>query len=146
MMKEPKTPPWGLIMAYLDDQLPPRKRAAVERLIARHPEWDAQIDELRRVSDAAARLRVKPPDPMIWDNYWEEIDARIPRRIGTGLLLAGSAILVVSGVVMALAYAQHPILQVGIGLIVMGVSVLFVMVLHGRLKELPRDRYRKIRK
>lgn len=139
-----KSPPWKLISAYLDDELPPKRRRAFERMLAEHPEWQREVDAMRSLTNAAASLRLKSPDPKIWDNYWEEIDARLPRQVSWVLMLVGAVILMAAGVVWIFVHAQNGYVRFGIVLILLGFALMFGLVLRGRLLEIPRDRYRKI--
>lgn len=133
-------------MAYLDGEMGPRQRARFEAALLRNPQWQAQVEQARMARDAAELLQPRPADPAVWDNYWEEIDSRLTRRTGHWLALAGAAILVLVGFAKILTHTTDPIARFGLILLAAGVAVLFAMVLRGRLIEIPRDRYRRIRR
>jgi anti-sigma factor RsiW len=148
-MKTRKDPPWGLINAYLDGELPPRKQEAVAKLLARHPEWHDQVEELRQIIETTRTLRIKEPNPSVWDHYWEEIDSRLPRQFSWILMAAGAVLLILLGfakIISLLAAQDNPLWLVAFVSILTGFVVLFFLVLRSRLIEIPRDRYRKIRK
>ncbi len=138
--------PLQLMMAYLDGELSAEERRDFERLLDEHPEWRAEYNRLRPVVEVPRRLRLRPPDPALWDNYWEEIDGRLQRRFGWIVALVGSVLLILYGFIKVLAYAQNDVVRAGILLVAAGLLILFFTALRGRLLELPRDRYRRIRR
>jgi ferric-dicitrate binding protein FerR (iron transport regulator) len=138
--------PPRLLMAYLDGELPPERAKAFERLLARHPEWQQEVDEMAAIVAATGRLKPRQPDPHVWDNYWEEIDARLARHTGWLVALAGAAILLAWGTWKIVAFAENDYVRAGIGLVLLGVAILFGAVVRGRLMEMPRDRYKGVRK
>ncbi len=141
-----KRPPVRTMMAYLDGELPAEQRTRFERALARHPEWRAEFERLSHVVEATRGLRPKRPPEETWDGYWEEIDRRIERRAGWTIAFAGAAVLIFWGFVKVLAFAENDLVRFGILAVAAGVAILFVMVLRGRMLELPKDRYRRIRR
>lgn len=132
-------------MAYLDGELPPSEVESFERLLAEHPEWRAEVEEMAALVSETDKLKVRI-DPAIWDNYWEEIDSRLHRRVGWGLLLVGAVLLIVLGTIKVYTLANDNWVRGGISLVLLGLVILFVAVLRGRFLEIPRDRYGRIKR
>lgn len=133
-------------MAYLDGELSKDARKEFESLLDAHPEWREQVQEMAELVEGTQHLRLRPPDREVWDHYWEEIDSRLQRRFGWVVALIGSLALIGWGIVKVLLYAENNVVLFGIVLVLIGLVTLFVSVLRGRLLEMPRDRYRRIRR
>lgn len=133
-------------MAYLDGELSKEDRRVFEQLLEEHPEWRDELNEMSELVQATNKVHLREPDPTFWDNYWEEIDSRIHRRFGWFAALIGSLLLIVFGFIKVLIFAENSFVQVGILLIAVGMIILFITILRGRLLEMPRDRYQRIRR
>ncbi|CAN5505580.1 hypothetical protein BH09SUM1_BH09SUM1_01540 [soil metagenome] len=140
------TIPHDKLMAYLDGELSPQDRAAFEALLEQHPEWREEAAEMAEIVGATKQVKLRPPDPTIWDNYWEEIDSRIERKVGWLITSIGAALLMLLGIWKVMMFAQNDLVRLGILMVVVGMALLFFAVIRGRLVELPKDRYRRIRK
>ncbi|MDX2177461.1 MAG: zf-HC2 domain-containing protein [Candidatus Sumerlaeia bacterium] len=134
------------IAAYLDGELSPAERREFERLLGDHPEWRAEVASQAALMAAIQPLKVKPPRAAVWDGYWEQIDERLARRTGQSVMYAGAAVLLVTGAVLIILLTPNPLLQLGEALFFAGLSMLFALALRGRLREAPKDRYRRIRR
>ena len=144
---QPKTePPYDKLMAYLDGEMSPAQRRDFERLLEQHPEWRNEVAEMADVVKATQKLKLRTPDPHMWDNYWEEIDDRLQRKTGWLIALIGALLLSVVGIWKVLVFSDNMYVRSGIVLIIIGTAILFAAVVRGRLLEYPRDRYRRIRK
>jgi anti-sigma factor RsiW len=136
------------IAAYLDNELSPKDRAAFEAVLNEHPEWRVMVAEQGRVIGALRPLKIKPPKADVWDHYWEEIDQRIRgvRMTSQLFMLAGGTVLLLTGTVLLVAHMTNPWLRLGTVLFAVGFLMMFGVVLAGRRREMPKDRYRRIRK
>lgn len=134
------------IAAYLDGELSKEQRAEFEKLLAAHPEWRAIVAEQAEVISALKPLKVRAPKAKVWDHYWEEIDSQLERGTGQALLYAG-ALLVAGGAALTLILAtNNVVIRAGEILFFLGIALLFLKVLRGRMKEARRDRYQRIRR
>jgi tetratricopeptide (TPR) repeat protein len=71
---------------YLDGELAPHEREALDAHLALCASCRQALDDLRSIASAATRLRVRPPDKDLWDG--------VARRIGaapTGDTVVGAA-------------------------------------------------------
>lgn len=136
------------VAAYLDNELSPKDRAAFEAVLQEHPEWRVAVAEQGRVIGALRPLKIKPPKADVWDNYWEDIDRQIRGMRATGqyVMLAGGTLLLLTGTVLLVAHMTNLWLRVGTIMFVVGFLMMFAVVLAGRRREMPKDRYRRIRK
>src|SRR2546429_5576675 len=68
---------------YLDDELSPRERQAVESHLRGCAECAAVLDDLTRVVERAQRLDRRPPRADLWDGIAARIETRgaAPRRV-----------------------------------------------------------------
>lgn len=94
---------------YLDDELTPAERAAIEAHLATCRDCGTTLAELREVVARAASLPARPPDADLWAAVARQIDApptivpfltRAERRVSftvPQLVAAGLALMVVSG-------------------------------------------------
>ncbi len=141
------TPAPERLAAWLDGEMSDAERAEFERLMEEHPEWREEAAELAAVGSALGELKYAPPPAKVWDGYWEEIHGRLRERtVGWIALAVGGAILAILGSVKILMWTTHPIVRVGLALVIAGFLITFVSVLRGHLLERPNDRYRKVRR
>lgn len=145
-MSENAQIPAERLMAWLDGELPEDEAAAFEDLLQKHPEWREEVEAMKAVVQATEQLQLPTPPARTWDHYWEEIDDRIAKRFGWGLLTAGSAILITIGTWKVLHHTEDGWVKAGLVLVILGVIALFAGVVRGRIRELPHDRYRRIRR
>lgn len=132
------------LMAFLDGELPEDEAAEFARLLESHPEWRSEAERLATVIHGANALAYKAPPEGTWDNYWEEIDSRLANRTGWLLVGGGGALVAAYGAWKILTFSQSMWVQSGLVLLLVGLLVLFLGVLRGRILELPKDRYRNI--
>ena len=67
---------------YLDDELPPDERAAVDAHLSQCVECARTLDELRRVVATARALTPRPPARNLWTGVAERVAAGSPRSAG----------------------------------------------------------------
>lgn len=105
------TDPWtDRLSDYLDDELEPAERAALEQHVASCPHCAATLDELREVVARASGLAARPPASDLWPGIAPRLDrvesvatpfrARVRRRISftlPQLVAASLALTVMSG-------------------------------------------------
>ena len=99
---------------YLDDELSPRERQAVESHLRGCAECAAVLDDLTRVVERAQRLDRRPPRADLWDGIAARIETRgaAPRRVSFTLpqaLAASIVIALISGALAVTVLAPAPL-------------------------------------
>lgn len=131
-----------MLSAYLDDELDPPERAAVERHVAGCSRCARELDELRGIVNAAEELAAPSLDDAVWDAFLGNVYNRIERRLGWTMLIIGSVM--VSGLILyeavVLPWAPMPV-KILCAVPFAGLAVLFVSVLRQRMHVARSDRY-----
>jgi anti-sigma factor RsiW len=86
------------LSAFLDDELAPPERRAIEEHLAACPHCAAAVDSLRAVEALSAELAVEPVTEAEWESTWSAVQARIAPRPARRLVrlvvpLAAAAVL-----------------------------------------------------
>ena len=94
-------------------------------------------------------MKFKPFPEMFWDEYWENVYNKIERGIGWILFSLGAIILLAYGAYEMLQdfflNPQKPMIEkVGLGLLLLGLIIVFVSVLREKLMIRKVDKYRRI--
>ena len=96
---------------YLDDELSPRERQAVESHLRGCAECAAVLDDLTRVVERAQRLDRRPPRADLWDGIAARIETRgaAPRRVSFTLpqLAAAAVVLIAASAGIAWQFADR---------------------------------------
>src|SRR5207245_2608416 len=96
---------------YLDDELSPREREAVESHLRGCAECAAVLDDLARVVERAQRLDRRPPRADLWDGIAARIETRgaAPRRVSFTLpqLAAAAVVLIAASAGIAWQFADR---------------------------------------
>ncbi len=131
-----------LMSGYLDVELDAADRHRLETHVAGCAECRAELEAMTDLVDASNELAVDMPPDDVWDAFQDNVFARIERRTGWTLALAGLVVLAGFGLyyMVVLDWASPGIkLAVEIGLA--GLVVLFFSVLRQRLVMRRHDRY-----
>jgi anti-sigma factor RsiW len=134
------------LMAYLDGEMNEEQARAFRAVLDAHPEWAEEARTLGGVVDSTSALSFRAVPAGAWDGYWEEIDARLARRTGWMFLALGGGVLGLMGFLKVLVWSNNLWVRAGLVAVVVGLAILVVSVVRGRLLELPHDRYSRIRR
>jgi anti-sigma factor RsiW len=99
------------LSAYLDDELDPAQREAVESYLAASAEWRTELDEVAWARDAVRRLPVHEAPPGFWDDALApELTRARARRTRRAPRIAGlsAAAAAVAAVVTAAVVVPSP--------------------------------------
>src|SRR5919197_890262 len=100
---------------YLDDELSPREREAVESHLRGCAECAAVLDDLTRVVERARRLDRRPPRSDLWPGIAARIETHsaVPRRVSFTLpqLAAAAVLLIAVSAGVAWQFAGRPALR-----------------------------------
>ena len=135
-----------LAMAYVDGELAAPARTEFERRLALEPGLRREVSAL---CDLEVLARSAAPKELA-DHEWEAL-AREPAQraaLGLGALLAagGALALLVYGLVLLLRAELPPLLRWPLLALLLGAAFLLGAVLRARLRTLPHDPYRHVRR
>ena len=132
-------------MRLLDDELSMEERLQYQAHVRECDTCRRELEGLGRVVKLTGELRLRVSDDAFWTGYWESVYRRTERRLGF-LLLTG-------GVVMLLLYLLYRALRspemwtyegISIGVILVGLIVLFISIARERYHEHKNDPYREV--
>ena len=136
-------------MAYSDGELPAAARAAFERRLALEPTLARRVAEYRALELVAREMA--PPEPA--DYEWERLELdplhRSGTRLGNVLVVAGGGLLAVAlllAVTGVAALLSTRLVAIGSALLVVGLVLLLLTTIQSRLRTLPYDPYRKVKR
>lgn len=138
-----------LLMAILDGELDPEKQQDVEGHVETCPRCQAELEDLQRLKEQMSRVRLREPEPALWDHYWTQVYNRLERSVGWVLFSLGAIILLsIGGWSLIEEVISDPqiglLLKVGLLATLAGLIVLLVSVARERLFFWRRERYREV--
>jgi predicted anti-sigma-YlaC factor YlaD len=140
-----------LMMGYLDGELSSEQRRRFEEHLAGCPDCAGELNEFKKLKAITDEVTLVEPEDRMWQDYWGGIYNRIERGIGWILFSVAAILLVIYGGFKAIeAIMNDPsvqlLLKVALGVLVLGLAILFVSVLRERLYFWRRDRYKDVRR
>jgi hypothetical protein len=132
-------------MRLVDDELSTEERLQYQAHVRDCDTCRRELEALGRVVKFTGELRLRVSDDAFWKGYWESVYRRTERRLGF-LLLTG-------GAVMILLYLLYRALRspemwtyegISIGVILLGLIVLFISIARERYHEHKNDPYREV--
>ena len=122
-----------LLTKALDQELTEAEQRLFHELISRHPEWQQEWEDQKKLKEVMQTMKLKNPPSEIWDTYWARVYNRIERGIGWMLFSIGAIVLLVYGLYVAItallsardvsALIKAAIMMVLVGLIILLISV-----------------------
>ncbi len=139
----------GLMMAALDNECSPAERRELEEALQMDPELHGEWRELQRVKEVSGMMSVRKPPEEVWSSYWAQVYARNERKVAWLMVSIGAVILLSWGlwqlVVNILGEMGLPdFIKFAIGLLSVGIVVLFVSVVREKLFVNKHDPYKDI--
>jgi predicted anti-sigma-YlaC factor YlaD len=137
----------AMLSAYLDREL----TQASEQRVRLHLEDCAACrqayEEMLRVQQLTKSIRFPNPPEARMEELEKSLSVRAPRRAGWTLILGGFAAWLIYAIVMAVMNWRAPTGgELIAGAIVVGALLLLISVLMERLRQLPHDRYRGVKR
>jgi anti-sigma factor RsiW len=133
-------------MAYADGELSGAELEAFERRLAAEPDLSRAVAEYRELEILARQMA--PPEPA--DHEWERLSGEFSQRaglsLGHGLVLLGAVGLLGVITVEWARSDMDPASKALTGALGLGLCVLFALVARARLRTLPFDPYRKVKR
>jgi len=137
-----------LLTGYLDDELPPGRRAELEAHLAACPACRAELGEIRQLKEELATMQFEEPGDAELQRYWRGVYNRLERGLGWILLSLGAILVLSYGAVQLIGeLIADPgvalVMKIGVVALILGAVVLFVSLLRERLTLCKTDRYSK---
>ncbi|MCD6595660.1 zf-HC2 domain-containing protein [bacterium] len=138
-----------LLAGFLDDELTPQQRKAVEEHIAQCENCSFELDEMRKIRDVLHKMSVPDMPDTFWRTYWRGIYNRIERGFGWILISIGAIILGTYGAYILIAdFFFDPtisiLVRIGIAVSILGTIVLLVSLIRERIFALKHERYKEV--
>jgi hypothetical protein len=140
-----------LMMGLIDNELNAEQTVLVKDHLALCPACSEQYKSFINLKEGTSAMKFKNLPDMYWDEYWNHVYNKIERGIGWIFLSIGAIIL--------LTYAGYSVLEnffadqslplimkLGIGILVLGLAVLFVSVIREKLMIRKVDKYRSVKR
>lgn len=135
-----------LAMAYADGELADGARAEFEARLAQEPALRREVSALRDLEMLARQAAPREPADHEWEELAREPSQRATLGLGAGLVVVGGLALLMYGVWSLTRAALEPFVKWPLVALVLGLAFLFGAVLRARLRTLPHDPYRKVRR
>jgi hypothetical protein len=137
------------MMAALDNECSSAERRELEEALQLNPELHSEWRELQRVKEVSGMMSVRKPPEEVWSSYWAQVYARNERKVAWLLVSIGAVILLSWGlwqlIINVLGEMGLPdFIKFAIGLLSVGIVVLFVSVVREKLFVNKHDPYKDI--
>ena len=132
------------LMAYMDGELPPDDRERVEDGLARSTELQRELAMYQAMKTDFQGLHFQPPHDR--SSVWDQVNRRLNRPIGWGLLIVGLVIWMTYGTYLFATSSVSPWEKLGTGAVAIGVLMLLTSVIWERIRELETDPYRNVQR
>jgi len=138
----------SMITPYLDNELPPERRALFETHLASCQRCRRELEEFSKLKEELDMIRFKEPTDAELERYWRSVYNRLERGIGWVLFSVGAIVLLCyGGFKLVEETIKNPeisaLLKVGVLAAVFGTVILFVSLLRERLAVRKVDKYSK---
>ena len=138
-----------LLAGYVDGELTPEERAAVEKALADDPELRAELEEFRKLKEVTCMAQYADLPEQVWERYWESLYRKLERGAGWILLSLGAIMLIGFGLFHAFRdlYLNPDLslwVKVGFTAAAGGFVILLVSFARERYFAFKRDRYRRV--
>ena len=130
------------LMQYLDGELAPTERRAVESALERSTELRRELSVFRTLHEDLAAISFDRRATR--DSVWERVSKRLARPIGWLLVSTGLTAWLIHFAYLYCASAATSWEKLATSAVVIGVLVLFASVIHERYRELLTDPYRDV--
>ncbi|MAE70257.1 MAG: hypothetical protein CME06_07280 [Gemmatimonadetes bacterium] len=138
-----------LISGLIDAELEPDEEARIRKHLERCERCDEELRALSEQRETTAALRLREPDPELWDRFHLGVYQRIERAAGWVLLSVGAA---VAGGTLAYQAMSDVIgdpsvamtVRVGLPIAAIGLVILLISVAREKLFLHRNERYREI--
>lgn len=132
------------LMGYLDDELDPQRRAAVEQHIDGCTECRREHVIFRSMKEDLTTMRFK--SEVVERSVWDAVNRRLTRPVGWVLLVAGLAVWFGYAAYTFIVSPVNVFEKLTISAVLIGAGLLLASVLWERYREWRTDPYRDIQR
>ena len=132
------------LMAYMDGELPPDERLRVEDGLASSTELQRDLAMYQAMKSDIQGLHFQAPHDR--SSVWDQVNRRLNRPMGWGLLISGLVIWMTYGTYLFATSSVSRWEKLGTGAIAIGVLMLLASVIWERIQELETDPYRNVQR
>jgi hypothetical protein len=132
------------LMAYLDGELSPEQRQRVERGLSSSTELQRELAMYQAMKTDIQGLHFQAPHDR--SSVWDQVNRRLSRPIGWGLLIAGLVVWMTYGTYLFATSSVSRWEKLGTGAVAIGVLMLLASVIYERVQELQTDPYRHVQR
>ncbi len=130
------------LMRYLDGELPPTERRAVESALERSTELRRELGIFRTLHEDLATISFDRRATR--DSVWDRVSKRLARPIGWLLVATGATAWLIHLGYLYFTSAATSWEKLATSAVLIGVLLLFASVIHERYRELLTDPYRDV--
>jgi hypothetical protein len=132
-------------MRLLDGELGPAQRIEYQTHVRGCDVCRRELESLGRVVRLTGDLRLRVSDDEFWKGYWESVYRRSERGLGFLLLIGGAVGLLLYVIYRAVRSPEFFSYEgISVGVILLGLVVIFVSVVRERYHEHKDDPYREV--
>lgn len=130
------------LMRYLDGELSPEQREAVERELAVSTELQREVAIYRALKEDFLELSFHPATRQ--KSVWDQVNTRVTKPIGWLLTGTGAAAWMMYGAYVFATSTYDPWEKLATAAVAIGILLLFASVIWERYQEWQRDPYRDV--
>jgi len=130
------------LMRYLDGEMPPEERAAVDTELSTSTELQRELAIFRALKADFQELSFHPAHQR--ESVWDRVNQRVTRPIGWILVAVGAAVWMSYGVYVFATTPTDPWEKLATGAIAIGILMLLASVIWDRYRDLQNDPYRDV--
>ena len=139
----------ALIPPYLEGDLEPEKKDAVEAHLADCFECQQELEAFDRLEEVLSHMRLKKPPRELWKTYWSSVYNKIERRFAWIIISIGAMVVLGFGIYELLEeFFKNPenslVLKLGVSGLIIGGIILLVSILREQLFFRKNERYKEV--
>ena len=132
------------LMRYLDGEMPPQERSALELELERSTELQRELAIYRAMQSDFRELSFAPA--ATGGSVWAQVNRRLTRPLGWLFLVGGTILSLGLGAYLFAVSSVNPWEKIAAAAIVIGVILLFGSVIADRYREWLNDPYRDVQR
>lgn len=140
-----------LMMGRLDGELKDAESRQLDEHLAGCESCSQQYEQFVQLKKGTSEMKFKPLPEMYWDEYWVNVYNKIERGISWILVSIGAILVIAYSLYQAMdEFFHNPaeplVMKIGVGVLILGMIILFVSVIREKLMIRPVDKYRRVKR